>query len=120
MRARRWATTQSTAEAVRKFSIPIFCRRTIAPGASLVCRVERTMCPVSAASIAIRAVSPSRISPTMITSGSARSIERSPVAKSSPALRFTCIWLIPSSRYSTGSSIVMILRSTALISLSAA
>ena len=45
-----------------------------------------TMWPVSAASIAIRAVSASRISPTMITSGSARRIERSPVAKVEPGL----------------------------------
>ena len=79
----------------------------MAPGASFVCSVESTRCPVSAASIAIRAVSPSRISPTMTTSGSARRIERSPVAKSSPALRFRVIWLIPAIRYSTGSSIVM-------------
>ena len=35
---------------------------------------------MSAASIAIRAVSASRISPTMITSGSARRIERRPLA----------------------------------------
>ena len=44
------------------------------------------MCPVSADSIAIRAVSASRISPTMITSGSARRIERSPVANVEPGL----------------------------------
>ena len=78
------------------------------------------MWPVSAASIAIRAVSASRISPTMITSGSARRIERSPVAKVSPALRLTFIWLMPAIRYSTGSSIVMMFRSTAFSSSSAA
>ena len=61
------------------------------PGASFVCSVVSTMCPVSAASIAIRAVSASRISPTMITSGSARRTERSPVANVSPALRLTPI-----------------------------
>jgi len=98
---------QSIAEAVRKDSIPIFCRRVTVPGASLVCRVERTIWPVSAASIAIRAVSASRISPTMITSGSARRIERRPEAKVSPALGFTFSWLIPSIWYSTGSSIVI-------------
>ena len=107
-RASRWAITQSTAEAVRKVSIPISFSRGIAPGASLVCSVVSIMWPVSAASIAIRAVSASRISPTITMSGSARRIERSPVAKSSPALRLTFIWLIPSIRYSTGSSIVMI------------
>ena len=74
---------------------------------------------MSAASTAIFAVSPSRISPTMITSGSARSIARSPLAKVRPAFRFTCSWLTPAIWYSTGSSIVMMLRSGSLISLSA-
>ena len=120
LRASRWATTQSTAEAIRKASIPILVRRVIAPGASLVCRVVSIMCPVSAASIAIRAVSPSRISPTITMSGSARRIERRPVAKSSPALRLTLIWLMPGSRYSTGSSIVMMFFSTSFSSCSAA
>ena len=100
--------------------MPIFWRRTIAPGASFVCSVVSTRWPVSAASIAMRAVSASRISPTMITSGSARRIERSPAAKVRPARRLTPIWLIPSRRYSTGSSIVMIFFSTALISFSVA
>ena len=68
----------------------------------------------------MRAVSASRISPTMITSGSARRIERRPAANVRPARRLTPIWLIPSRRYSTGSSIVMMLRSTALISFSVA
>ena len=85
-----------------------------------MCSVVSTMWPVSAASIAIRAVSASRISPTMITSGSARRIERRPVAKSSPALRLTFSWLMPEIRYSTGSSIVMMLRSSAFSSWSAA
>ena len=56
----------------------------------------------------------------MITSGSARSIERRPPAKVSPAFRFTCIWLMPGSWYSTGSSIVMMFFSIELIALSAA
>ena len=119
IRARRWATTQSTAEAVRKDSIPIFWRRVIADGASFVCSVVRTMWPVSAASIAILAVSGSRTSPTMITSGSARRIERRPTAKSRPALRLTPIWLTPGIWYSTGSSIVMMFLAALLISLSA-
>ena len=42
---------------------------------------------MSADSIAIWAVSASRISPTMITSGSWRSIARSPVANVRPVLR---------------------------------
>ena len=45
-----------------------------APGASLVCSVENTRWPVSAAWMAISAVSWSRISPTMITSGSCRTM----------------------------------------------
>ena len=56
----------------------------------------------------------------MITSGSARSIERSPWAKVSPARRFTWIWLIPGSWYSTGSSIVMMFFSGVLMAFSAA
>ena len=75
---------------------------------------------MSAASIAMRAVSASRISPTMMMSGSARSIERRPAAKVSPALRLTCIWLMPGIWYSTGSSIVMMFFSTLLSVLSAA
>ena len=39
---------------------------------SIVCSVEITRCPVSAAWMALRAESPSRISPTKITSGSWR------------------------------------------------
>jgi len=41
--------------------------RVIALAASLVCKVEKTRCPVSAACTAIAAVSLSRISPTIIT-----------------------------------------------------
>ena len=70
---------------------------------------------MSAACIAISAVSLSRISPTMITSGSARSIERRPVANVTPAFGATCICLIPAIGDSTGSSIVMMLRSPLLI-----
>ena len=39
-------------------------------GASMVCRVDRTRCPVSAALIAARKLMASRISPIMMTSGS--------------------------------------------------
>ena len=64
-------------------------------GASFVCSVERTRWPVSAASIEIFAVSPSRISPTITTSGSERRIERSAVANVSPARWLICTWLMP-------------------------
>ncbi len=60
-------------------------------GASLVCSVESTRWPVSAASTAMWALSRSRISPTMITSGSARTIARSPVANVSPVRSATWI-----------------------------
>jgi predicted phage gp36 major capsid-like protein len=72
----------------------------------LVWTVENTRWPVSAARIAISAVSRSRISPTIITSGSWRRNERKPDAKVRPFLTLTCTWLMPASEYSTGSSIV--------------
>ena len=68
-----------------------------------------------AASIEILAVSPSRISPTITTSGSERRIERSAAANVSPARWLICTWLMPGSRYSTGSSTVMMLISGRLI-----
>ena len=43
--------------------------RATRPGASLVCRVLKIRCPVSAACVASLAVSPSRISPTIMMSG---------------------------------------------------
>ena len=89
--------------------------RVMAPAASLVCRVLSTRCPVSAAWTAMLAVSLSRISPTMMTSGSCRRMERRPLAKVMPALRLSCTWRILSMRYSTGSSTVMMLMSGWLI-----
>ena len=68
----------------------------MALGASLVCSVEKTKWPVSAARMAMSAVSRSRISPTMMTSGSWRTMCRSPAAKVSPICGFTWIWLMPS------------------------
>ena len=56
----------------------------------------------------------------MMMSGSARIIERRPVAKLSAILLFTWTCLTPSSSYSTGSSIVMIVFSGLFISVSAA
>ena len=120
VRARRWATTQSMALETRNGSMPISIRRVIAPGASFVCSVERTRWPVSAASMAICAVSRSRISPTMITSGSARIIERRPLAKFRPAFALTWTCVMPPTWYSTGSSIVMMFFSGVLMTPSAA
>ena len=70
--------------------------------ALFVCSVDSTRCPVSDASIAVSSVSPSRISPTMITSGSWRSTARSPFANVNPALSLVCPWFTPGSAYSTG------------------
>ena len=86
-RTSRWATMQTIAEALRKGSMFISVRRVMADGASFVWSVESTRWPVSADSIAILAVSPSRISPTMITSGSARSIERRPLGEGEAGLQ---------------------------------
>ena len=108
------------AEPTRNGSTPISVSREIAEGASLVCSVDSTRCPVSAASIAIWAVSWSRISPISTTSGSERRIERSAAAKVSPALALTWTWLMPGSRYSTGSSTVITLISSRAIALSVA
>jgi hypothetical protein len=85
LRASRCASTADTRDPVRNGSTPISFRRVSAPGASFVCSVESTRWPVRAASIAILAVSPSRISPTITTSGSERRIDRSAVANVSPA-----------------------------------
>ena len=116
LRASRCARTADTADPTRNGSTPISLRRVSAPGASFVCSVESTKCPVSADSIAIFAVSASLISPTMITSGSERKIERSADANVMSAFTLICTWLIPWSRYSTGSSTVMMLISERLIS----
>ena len=56
------------------------------------------------------AVSASRTSPTMMTSGSWRTKARIAVAKVSPIDGLTCDWLMPGISYSTGSSMVRILR----------
>ena len=95
-------------------------KRVTVAGAELVWSVETTRWPVSEAWTAIRAVSPSRISPTITTSGSERRIERSAAANVSPARVLICTWLMPGSRYSTGSSTVMTLTSGLLTMLSVA
>src|SRR5580704_2910188 len=64
--------------------------------------------------MAIWAVSGSGISTTMITSGSCRRNARSAVAKVRPIAGFTWDWLMPWISYSTGSSMVRILRDVSL------
>ena len=75
---------------------------------------------MSADCTAMRAVSTSRISPTRMMSGSWRRIALSPPANVMSACSLIWIWLIDGNTYSTGSSMVMMLRSELLISLSAA
>lgn len=82
--------------------------------ASFVCKVENTIWPVKAAWKAMSAVSLSRISPTRTTSGSWRRTERSTEANDMPDFSLTWTWLIPSSRYSMGSSTVTMLMSSDL------
>ena len=67
-----------SAEAIVFGLMPRSIKRGITPAAELVWSVESTKCPVRDAVIAVLAVSGSRISPTMITSGSWRSAARSP------------------------------------------
>ena len=94
-------------------------RRTIVSGAEFVCSVENTRWPVSEASIPIAAVSWSRISPTMITSGSARRNERIAAANVKSIFGCTCTCRRPGCVISTGSSAVQIFMSSVLMKPSA-
>ena len=82
------------------------------PGASLVCSVESTRWPVRAALTPISAVSKSRISPTMMMSGSCRRKLRSAAAKLRPMSSCICTWLMPKKLNSTGSSAVLMFQAT--------
>ena len=77
-------------------------------GALLVCSVANTRWPVSEASMPVAIVSLSRISPTMMMSGSARRNAFMAMAKLSPAFGFICTWRRPFCVISTGSSAVQI------------
>ena len=88
--------------------------------APLVCSVLNTRCPVRAACTATLAVSASRISPTISTSGSCRSKLRSTFGNVRPIFSFTWNWLTRSIWYSTGSSTVQRFRSTPRSTLRAA
>jgi len=106
--------------ATRYGSMPRSSSRATAPAASLVCNVLKTRWPVSELCTAMRAVASSRISPTMITSGSWRRTVRRPVANVRPFFSATCVWLMPGSWYSMGSSSVRMFSSVWLSSWSAA
>jgi len=118
-RASRWLSTPTSASAKLKGSSPMSSMRITLSGALLVCRVDITMWPVSEASMAMWAVSLSRISPTMMTSGSARSSARKALANVQSILGLTCTCRRPGWVISTGSSAVQILRSGTLMKLSA-
>src|SRR6266508_2320294 len=80
--------------------------------ASVVCSVENTMCPVSAALSAVSSVSTSRISPIRMTSGSWRSTWRRAELNDSvsfPTSRCEMLARLSRCRNSIGSSIVMML-----------
>ena len=94
-RTRRWAQIRWTEVATRKGSMPMFMRRVMVSGAPLVCSVESTRWPVSAALMAISAVSKSRISPTRMMLGSCRRKARRAAAKFRPICSFICTWLTP-------------------------
>ena len=106
--------------AIRPGSTPMSFSRAIALAAFWACSELSTMCPVIAAWKAMSAVSSSRISPTRITSGSERRIVRRPEANVRPARGLTSIWSAFVTWYSTGSSIVVITRSSSSSWVSAA
>ena len=105
-RTSRCASKTRSVDASRNGSIPMSSRRLIAESESLVWIVESTKWPVRAARRQIRAVSWSRTSPTMITSGSCRKKARRALANVNPTWVLTCTWLMPLNLYSTGSSTV--------------
>ena len=105
-RTSRWARIPLSDDAISGASMSRSNRRVMVPGASLVCSVLNSRCPVCEASSAIFAVSWSRISPTSTTLGSWRRNDRSPEAKVRPARGLIWTWLIPGRRNSIGSSIV--------------
>ena len=78
---------QRVEDATKNGFTPMSTRRVTAPGASLVCSVEKTRWPVSDALMAMDAVSMSRISPIITTFGAWRRIERNAVANVSPTVR---------------------------------
>jgi len=80
-------------------------------GAEFVCNVANTRWPVREASMPMPVVSLSRISPTMMMSGSARRNDFIAMAKVNPAFTLTWHWRNPFCVISTGSSAVQILDS---------
>ncbi len=110
-RTSRWARMPISVVVIRKCGTPRSSSRVIEDGASFVCSVDSTRWPVSAAWIAFSAVSVSRISPTMMMSGSWRNTVRSVLANVMSTCGRTATWLKSSNTISIGSSIVMMFTS---------
>lgn len=104
LRAKRCDTTIFKLDTMRRGSIQRLMRRWIVLTVEFAWIVENTRCPVIEASIARCAVSASRISHTMMMSGSCLSRLRSPSAKLNPICGLICVWFTQRIRYSTGSS----------------
>src|SRR5665213_1599564 len=114
VRTKRWPNTAINVEEIKNGSTPMSTNRVTAPGESFVCSVLKTKCPVNDACTEIWAVSKSRISPTMMMSGSCRKKDRNALPKviPNPSLMATC--MMPSISNSTGSSAVNNLESIVL------
>src|SRR2546425_3289650 len=103
---RRWRTSSCWCGGKNEITRLIVCV------ASVVCSVENTRCPVSAAFSAVSSVSISRISPIRITSGACRSTWRKAALNDSvsfPTSRCEMLARLSRCRNSIGSSIVMML-----------
>ncbi len=84
-RTSRWASTASSVAVIKNGGTPMSRNRVMVLGASLVCSVLNTMCPVKEACTAQFRPSPtSRISPTRIMSGSCRRMARKQFANVLP------------------------------------
>jgi hypothetical protein len=119
LRTRRCAIAPISVDEMRNGWMPRSMRRVTEVEASFVWSVEKTRWPVSAACTAFCAVSSSRISPTMMMSGSWRRIVRSAEANVIPIFVCTAVWLKSSCTISIGSSIVVMLISGEASDLSA-
>src|SRR5690606_27402901 len=67
---KRWAILQLSVLAIKNDGTPMSINLDTVAHAELVCMVDKTKCPVKAALTAMLAVATSRISPTIIMSGS--------------------------------------------------
>ena len=89
-RTKRWANAARKEAETRNGLTPMSINLETALGASLVCKVLKTICPVREALIAISAVSRSRISPTITIFGACRNMARKAAVKVIPTSVRTC------------------------------